>query len=171
MVIFFTRFSVVTETGGFAHLGEWFHRTERLPRVLRKIARLRRPKPAGTEMLFSDARMDFRFACFEALTLPSLAGQTDRDFVHVVLYAQELPERYKRRLQDLSARHGFLLHDMDRKTSFEQKYVEVCKALTGGGDAVRVGSRPGASTTTMRSTWVTWAGCALWRRPVIATSS
>ncbi|MEM8553802.1 MAG: glycosyltransferase [Pseudomonadota bacterium] len=52
-------------------------------------------------LLFDDARLARRFALFERLTLPSLAAQTDPDFLHVVLTARTMPKLWRKRLVEL----------------------------------------------------------------------
>jgi len=54
-------------------------------------------------VLFDRLRLERRFALFEALTLPSLRAQTDRDFKIAVLTSQDLPEWAMQKLQDLLA--------------------------------------------------------------------
>lgn len=60
----------------------------------------------GTEgfdrTLFEDARLERRFRLFEALTLPSLDAQTDRDFTVVALTSKLMPRPWLRRLKDLA---------------------------------------------------------------------
>lgn len=60
------------------------------------------------QRLFEPARLERRFQLFETLTLPSLAAQTDMDFVLVVLIGRDLPPRHKSRLRDLVARFPFV---------------------------------------------------------------
>jgi hypothetical protein len=55
--------------------------------------------------LFDEARLSRRFALFEALCLPSLAGQTDQDFACVFLTADNLPGHWRARLDALLAPH------------------------------------------------------------------
>lgn len=53
--------------------------------------------------LYDDARLDFRFRTFEALTLPSIAAQTDPDFVFVVLTSAAMPVHWRARLTQICA--------------------------------------------------------------------
>jgi Putative rhamnosyl transferase len=54
--------------------------------------------------LYDETRMARRFFLFEALTLPSLFGQTDRDFTTVILTSDVMPQRFADRLVALAAR-------------------------------------------------------------------
>ena len=53
--------------------------------------------------LYDPARMELRFRHFEALTLPSIAGQSDPDFTFLILVGNSLPKRWFDRLTDLTA--------------------------------------------------------------------
>ncbi|WP_235857721.1 glycosyltransferase [Marimonas lutisalis] len=53
--------------------------------------------------LYAPTRMAQRFAHFEALTLPSVAAQSDPDFSFVVLIGDSLPAPYLDRLRDITA--------------------------------------------------------------------
>lgn len=53
--------------------------------------------------LYGAARMEERFRHFEAITLPSIAAQTDPDFTFLVLIGDDLPKPYADRLRDLVA--------------------------------------------------------------------
>lgn len=55
--------------------------------------------------LFDEARLERRFRMFEALTLPSLAGQSDQDFTCILLTAETLPAAWRARLDALVADH------------------------------------------------------------------
>jgi hypothetical protein len=50
-------------------------------------------------MLYDPARLERRFALFEALTLPSLLAQTDQNFTTVCLIGRDFPLNYRDRLQ------------------------------------------------------------------------
>ncbi|NDW46682.1 putative rhamnosyl transferase [Ruegeria sp. PrR005] len=52
--------------------------------------------------LYAPERMDDRFRQFEAITLPTIAGQTDPDFDFVIAIGECFPDRYLVRLQDLT---------------------------------------------------------------------
>jgi len=54
--------------------------------------------------LYDDARMALRFRHFEALTLPSLAAQTNPDFTLLVVIGERMPKRWHDRLHDVTAR-------------------------------------------------------------------
>lgn len=60
--------------------------------------------PAATDpaLLFDPARLDERLAMFEAITLPSLAAQTDGDFTQLILSSNLMPAPYQARLRDLA---------------------------------------------------------------------
>lgn len=45
-----------------------------------------------SDLLFQTDRLTRRLALFSAITLPSLAGQTDRSFRHVILTSENLPD-------------------------------------------------------------------------------
>lgn len=49
--------------------------------------------------LFEPARLESRLDLFRRITLPSLAGQRDDDFLHIVLSSDDLPEPQKRKLE------------------------------------------------------------------------
>ncbi|APX23311.1 MAG: hypothetical protein CML50_02775 [Rhodobacteraceae bacterium] len=51
--------------------------------------------------LYAPARLEERFRHFEAICLPGLRAQTDRDFVFLVLTGTSLPARYRDRLEAL----------------------------------------------------------------------
>ncbi len=63
---------------------------------------------AVTARLFSPDRMRRRFTYFENICLPSLAAQTDQDFVFVVLVGDALPIKWRRRLKVLRTTYPFL---------------------------------------------------------------
>lgn len=50
-------------------------------------------------MLYQDERLAFRFRTFEALTLPSIAAQTDPDFTFLVVTSPEMPAEWLARLR------------------------------------------------------------------------
>jgi hypothetical protein len=53
--------------------------------------------------LYDPARLALRFAHFESLTLPSIAGQSNGDFTFLVVTGDTLPEPWRTRLNDLAA--------------------------------------------------------------------
>ncbi len=53
--------------------------------------------------LYASDRMALRFAHFEALTLPSVAAQTDPDFTFLIVIGQHMPEPWLGRLKALCA--------------------------------------------------------------------
>ena len=63
---------------------------------------------AAAEALYDVTRMQRRFTYFERICLPSLAGQTDPDFVLVVLIADTMPVRFRNRLARLAEEYAFL---------------------------------------------------------------
>lgn len=58
---------------------------------------------ARSSYLYSEARMEERFQHFEAICLPSIRGQTDKDFKLLTLIGSDLPRPYFDRLNDLVA--------------------------------------------------------------------
>ncbi|UWQ17342.1 putative rhamnosyl transferase [Jannaschia sp. M317] len=58
--------------------------------------------------LYDDARLEQRFDYLEAITLPSLAAQTDADFRCVILAGTTLPMRHRKRLRALEEAYPFL---------------------------------------------------------------
>jgi hypothetical protein len=62
----------------------------------------------AARVLYDTARMQRRFAYFENICLPSLAAQTDQDFVLVVLTGDTMPLRWRKRLKGLMAQYPFL---------------------------------------------------------------
>lgn len=53
--------------------------------------------------LYAPERMELRFRHFEALTLPSVAAQTDPDFTFLIVIGQNMPKPWLDRLHDLTA--------------------------------------------------------------------
>jgi hypothetical protein len=53
--------------------------------------------------LYSEERMQERFAHFETIMLPSIAQQTDPDFTFVIVIGDTLPKRFHDRLLDLTS--------------------------------------------------------------------
>ena len=51
--------------------------------------------------LYDEARMATRFRYFEQLTLPSIAGQTDKDFTFIILTGRGMPKHWLDRLNDV----------------------------------------------------------------------
>jgi hypothetical protein len=60
-------------------------------------------RAALTEFLFSPARMEERFRLFEAITLPSVAAQTDPDFTFLIVTGKFFPTQHLNRLKALTA--------------------------------------------------------------------
>ncbi len=63
--------------------------------------------------------LDERFALFQELCLPSVAGQTRQDFEWVVFFDEETPAEYKRKIEALRADYPFTpqftpMFEMDR---------------------------------------------------------
>lgn len=56
---------------------------------------------ADPALLFDEDRLTQRTKYFEEVTLASLKGQTDRDFVHMVLSSTLMPETWQKRLREL----------------------------------------------------------------------
>ena len=56
---------------------------------------------AQTEYLYSEQRMEERFRFFEALCLHSLKAQTDKGFSVGVLIGEDMPAKFKARLERL----------------------------------------------------------------------
>ncbi|MBL4628667.1 MAG: hypothetical protein JKY00_11655 [Roseicyclus sp.] len=65
------------------------------------------PEQAAKE-LYAPGRMQRRFAYFENICLPSLAVQTDPDFVLVALIADTMPFHFRKRLKRLAEKYPFL---------------------------------------------------------------
>lgn len=59
--------------------------------------------PERAAYLYDPARLALRFAHFEALTLPSIAAQSDGDFTFLVVVGADLPAPWRARLDDLVA--------------------------------------------------------------------
>lgn len=59
---------------------------------------------ARAAFLYDPERMEERFKLFEAVTLPSVAGQTDPDFTFLIVTGENLPRAYMERLETLVAR-------------------------------------------------------------------
>lgn len=91
----------VTEFSGFQMVG-----VMRFSVLTTDFTTLRRGTPQEiAETIFSPEVMELRFRLFEALTLPTLLGQTDPDFHLVILTSSEMPDLYLNRLRDLVAVH------------------------------------------------------------------
>ncbi|MEM7488056.1 MAG: glycosyltransferase [Pseudomonadota bacterium] len=58
--------------------------------------------------LYDAARLETRFRYLETIAIPSLAAQTDPDFLCVLLAGASLPGPHRRRLRDLADGHPFL---------------------------------------------------------------
>ncbi|PZQ96902.1 MAG: hypothetical protein DI533_15180 [Cereibacter sphaeroides] len=137
MIVIFTRFSVLTESRGFNYgAPKQLRGGSRMTRLVRRLKNKFKKSIAAAKTaedkkasLFSDERMEFRFTCFETITLPSLQAQSDRDFLHVVLYSPSLPEKWMQRLSGLSQRYGFELVPMNPAENFAEKYQEYCRNL------------------------------------------
>ncbi len=63
---------------------------------------------AAARTLYAPGRMQRRFAYFESICLPSLAAQTDTDFVLVALIADTMPFHFRKRLKRLGDTYPFL---------------------------------------------------------------
>jgi len=81
-VIVVVRFSYLAESG--------FKMSRRAPDKIRAT-------------LYDPARLERRFALFEALTLPALMTQTDPDFTLVLLIGEDFPEAFRNRLARMIA--------------------------------------------------------------------
>ncbi len=57
---------------------------------------------AMESFLFDPGRLERRFAYFEAFCLPSLAMQTDQDFICILLVGANMPRAWKDRLRDVT---------------------------------------------------------------------
>ncbi|RMC37894.1 glycosyltransferase [Paracoccus alkanivorans] len=81
------------------------------------------------EKLFDEQRLEHRFETFEAITLPGLDAQTDKNFAFIALTSDELPEKYWSRLKSLSERYPFLeivrLPVMSSGRAVEQAYKKL----------------------------------------------
>lgn len=62
----------------------------------------------AARILYAPGRMQRRFAYFENICLPSLAVQTDMDFVLVALIADTMPFHFRKRLKRLADKYAFL---------------------------------------------------------------
>lgn len=62
----------------------------------------------AARILYAPGRMQRRFAYFENICLPSLAVQTDMDFVLVALIADTMPFHFRKRLKRLADKYPFL---------------------------------------------------------------
>ncbi|WP_224817165.1 glycosyltransferase [Hasllibacter sp. MH4015] len=62
----------------------------------------------AARQLYAPGRMQRRFAYFENICIPSLANQTDQDFVLVALIGDTMPFHFRKRLKRLADKHAFL---------------------------------------------------------------
>ncbi|MHA6263209.1 putative rhamnosyl transferase [Arenibacterium sp. CAU 1754] len=53
--------------------------------------------------LYAEERLEERFRFFETFTLPSIRGQLDPDFTFLVVIGDSLPDRHRKRLENLVA--------------------------------------------------------------------
>lgn len=75
---------------------------------------------------YDEARIEARLKLFEALTLPSLAAQTDKDFKLIILVGRHLPQRFKAQLAELTdGIPQFVLHEEEEG----QHHLKLCKAV------------------------------------------
>lgn len=68
----------------------------------------RKGEAAARAALFDPARLERRFRIFEALTLPSLDRQRDKDFTVALLTSADLPQPFLDRLHDMAATRPWL---------------------------------------------------------------
>lgn len=120
LVFILTRFSVLSNTQG--------HSWELLQSPWRRLARRRfgakKRMPTLQEKrayLFDPKRLQHRLHTFETFTLPSLANQVDRDFVHLVMTSEQLPPETRSALEALGKRFGFEIIDVDVETPFADR--------------------------------------------------
>ena len=52
-------------------------------------------------LLFNKNRLDYKFKCFELMTLPSIINQTNQNFIWHIYTSDYLPIEYKNKLQML----------------------------------------------------------------------
>lgn len=69
--------------------------------ALSGFARIPREAAQAKAILYDPARLERRFALFEALTLPSMRAQTDGGYQLAFLIGDDFPEPYRKRLEHL----------------------------------------------------------------------
>ncbi len=100
--------------------------------------------------LFDEARLAARFRLLEAVSLPSLAAQTDPGFTLCLVTSSLLPPRWQDRLDALAARHPFLAvtrHDPEERLHRSCRAAASAAIQAGPGKAgTEAGSDEGPGT-------------------------
>jgi len=79
------------------------------------------PTFVQSEDPLSPERLELRFKLFEFTCLPSVLGQTQQNFLWIVLVDPQLPQRYYERLSSLvSGRDRTFIHPFDRRFSLAE---------------------------------------------------
>ncbi len=136
----FTRFSVLSDHGGFNLLGARYHRIAPfVPGWLRR-ALYRRTRPRTLDQirrfLFDETRLAERFHYFEAICLPSMAAQTDPGTRHHVRTSTELPAPWTARLDRLAQTHGFDIHRLTPSDEIKAVAARIAQSQRGPSPAV-----------------------------------
>ena len=116
-VIIATRFSILSHVQSHS----WARYRKRYRQRLRSlISGGRKIEPTMEEKrayLFDPARLRYRLWTFETFVLNSLANQTDRNFRHIVLTSDELPQGVRADLNRLSHSFGFEIWEVGLRTN------------------------------------------------------
>jgi len=77
--------------------------------------------------VFNEQWLEYRWQLFETLALPSLDAQTEKDFVWVLGIDRDMPERFRKRLDDLAATRPYLrLLELELLDDFESRFQRWC---------------------------------------------
>lgn len=70
--------------------------------------RLKNPDNNPMLRILDEDYLDFRFDIFEKYTLPSIKNQTNQNFKWIVLFHEETPDKYLKRIKDLKKIYDFI---------------------------------------------------------------
>ena len=56
--------------------------------------------------LFNKKRLDYKFECFEKMTLPNIINQTNQNYIWYIYSSEYLPDEYKKRLLNLTNKYN-----------------------------------------------------------------
>lgn len=83
---------------------------------------------AATE-LFAPERLEARLRSFENLTLASMARQTDKNFLFLVLSSDRMPEKYRSKLEELCAKVPHVVLRFYPPTDVGSAVIATCNDL------------------------------------------
>jgi hypothetical protein len=78
--------------------------------------------------VFNEQWLEYRQELFEVLTLPSLDAQTERNFTWVLGIDRDMPERFRKRLDELVESRPYIrLLELELFGDFEPEFIKWCK--------------------------------------------